>query len=75
VQKKNLIFRDPYDKGFFSAHFYAPRKKLFGSYVDTFWANNMVIWLMTFVLAITLYFDALRNLLAGLGKISFRRKR
>ncbi|MFI5203635.1 MAG: ATP-binding cassette domain-containing protein, partial [Flavobacteriales bacterium] len=75
VQKKNLIFRDPYDKGFFNAHFYAPRKKFFGSYMDTFWANNLVIWLMTITLCITLYFDALRKLLAAFGKISFRRKK
>ncbi len=71
VQKKELIFRDPYDKGFFGAHFYAPRKRLFGKYVDTFWANNLMIWLMTSVLAITLYFDALKKLLNAFGKINF----
>jgi ABC transport system ATP-binding/permease protein len=69
VQKKELIFRDPYDKGFFDAHFYAPRKKFFGTYIDTFWANAMVIWFMTLLLSITLYFDALKRLLDGLGKI------
>jgi ABC-type multidrug transport system ATPase subunit len=69
VQKKELIFRDPYDKGFFDAHFYAPRKKFFGTYIDTFWANAMVIWFMTLLLSITLYFDALKRLLDGFGKI------
>jgi len=69
IQKKELIYRDPYDKGFFGAHFYAPRKKLFGKYVDTFWANAMVIWGMTLILCITLYFDALKRFLDMLGKI------
>lgn len=69
VQKKELIYRDPYDQSFFGAHFYAPRKKLFGKYVDTFWANALVIWMMTLLLAVTLYFDALRKILEGFGKI------
>lgn len=71
VQKKELIFRDPYDKGFFGAHFYAPQKKFFGRYIPTFWANAMVIWLMTIILCITLYFDALKRFLNLLGKINF----
>jgi ABC transport system ATP-binding/permease protein len=63
VQKADPIYLDPYDKGFFEAHFYAPRKKLFGNYIDTFWANVLVIWMMTLILGITLYFDALKKLL------------
>ena len=75
VQKKDLIYRDPYDKGFLDAHFYAPRKKLFGKYIDTFWANALVIWMMTLMLAITLYFDALKRLLDGFGKIKLPKLR
>lgn len=75
VQKKELIFRDPYDKGFFGAHFYAPRKKLFGTYVDTFWGNALVLWMMTLFLCITLYFDALKRFLNLLGKINFSSKK
>jgi hypothetical protein len=71
VQKKELIFRDPYDKGFFGAHFYAPQKKLFGKYIPTFWANAIVLWLMTILLCITLYFDALKRFLGLLGKLNF----
>ncbi|HYG53027.1 MAG TPA: hypothetical protein VD905_19140, partial [Flavobacteriales bacterium] len=69
VQKKELIYRDPYDKGFFGAHFYAPRKRLFGTYIDTYWANAIVVWAMTLILCITLYFDALKRLLEAFGKI------
>jgi ABC-type multidrug transport system ATPase subunit len=70
IQKKNLIYRDPYDKGFLSAHFYAPRKLFFGRYIDTFWANLIVIWCMTGVLIITLYFDLLKKTLDFFGKIN-----
>ncbi|MBX7093780.1 MAG: ATP-binding cassette domain-containing protein [Flavobacteriales bacterium] len=63
VQKSDPIYLDPYDKGFLESHFYAPRKRLFGSYIDTFWANMMVIWLMSLTLTIALYFDLLKKLL------------
>lgn len=69
VQKKELIYRDPYDQGFLGSHFYAPRKRLFGTYVDTYWANAIVVWSMTLLLCITLYFDALKRLLDAFGKI------
>ncbi len=72
VQKEDPIYLDPYDKGFFGAHFYAPRKKLFGVYIDTFWANAMVIWGMTLLLGITLYFDFFKKLM-NIGSL-FSRK-
>jgi hypothetical protein len=63
IQKSDPIYLDPYDKSFFSAHFYAPRKKIFGIYLDTFWANIMVIWLMVILLTITLYYDVFQRLI------------
>ncbi len=45
------------------AHFYAPRKRLFGYLVDTYWVNLIVIWLQTLILYITLYFSSLRKVL------------
>ncbi len=68
VQKADPIYLDPYDKGFLESHFYAPRKRLFGSYIDTFWANMLVIWMMSFFLIIVLYFDGMRKLL-NIGSI------
>lgn len=71
VQKKELIYRDPYDKSFLGAHFYAPRKKWFGGgFIDTYWGNAFVIWMMTIFLCITLYFDALKRVLDLFGKIT-----
>ena len=77
VQKSDPIYLDPYDKGFFESHFYAPRKRLFGNYVDTFWGNMMVVWLMTLVLIITLYFDMLKKLLniGSLFSLPVRKKK
>jgi ABC-type multidrug transport system ATPase subunit len=57
IQKKDLIYLMPYNSGFFSAHFYAPAKNLFGRFIDTFYANLMVLWGMTLLLAICLFFD------------------
>lgn len=78
IQKSDPIYLDPYDKGFFGAHFYAPRKRIFGVYVGTFAANVIVIWLMCLILTITLYFDALKKMLDGaeklFSKLSFKKK-
>jgi ABC-type multidrug transport system ATPase subunit len=68
IQKTDPIYLDPYDYDYFKSHFYSPRKKIFGTYLDTFVSNVIVIWLMIFGLIFTLYIDALKKLLDGLGK-------
>ena len=60
IQKKDPVYLDPYDFDYFKAHFYAPKKKIFGIYIDTFYANLIVIWLMTILLIVTLYYDILK---------------
>ncbi len=70
IQKSDPIYRDPIHSSFFDAHFYAPTKQLGGKLVDTFWANLMVLWGMTIILVVTLYFDALRKLIEGTEKLS-----
>ncbi len=78
IQKTDPVYLDPYDKGFFDAHFYAPRKKLFGTYIGTFAANIIVMWGMTLFLIVTLYFDILKKILDGSEKLfawlSFKKK-
>ena len=61
IPKSDLIYLTP--KGI-RAHFYAPEKRFFGKYIDTFWYNIIIIWLMSLTLAVTLYFDLLKNLLS-----------
>ncbi len=69
IQKSNPIYLMPYNASLFSAHFYAPKKSVFGAYVDTFWANIIVLWLMSILLCVTLYFDVLKRGIEGLGKL------
>ncbi|MFL5763913.1 MAG: ATP-binding cassette domain-containing protein [Bacteroidia bacterium] len=66
VQKIDPIYLDPVDSDLGRAHFFAPRKKFFGRYYDTYWVNICVIWGMSIVLMITLYFDVLKRIINGL---------
>ena len=60
VRKIDLIYfeptvpRNPFN---YRAHMYSPRKHFLGMKIDTFWFNIGVIWSMTIILYITLYFD------------------
>lgn len=67
VQKSDPIYKKPDPKkGFFGSHFYAPTKLFFGTEVDTFLANLLVIWGMTFILIITLYFNIFKKIIDGI---------
>lgn len=69
VQKSDPIYKVPDPKkGFFGAHFYAPTKFLFGKEIDTFWANLIVIWGMSFLLIATLYFDVFKRIIDGIER-------
>ncbi|PJA07037.1 MAG: ABC transporter [Flavobacteriales bacterium CG_4_10_14_0_2_um_filter_32_8] len=71
IQKADPIYLSPTG---FRAHFYAPEKRIFGKYFDTFWVNLVIIWLMSIALAITLYFDLLRKFIEGAGKLFEKKK-
>lgn len=59
----------------FSANLYQPTKHFAGAYIDTFVFNILMIWFMTLVLFIALYFDWLRKLMRMLdNRRRFRRK-
>jgi ABC transport system ATP-binding/permease protein len=62
IQKMDPIFMDPKFK-FVRAHFYSPTKKVFGMKVDTFIVNVVVLWIMTLMLYLALYFRLLKKLL------------
>lgn len=66
-QKIDPIYLEPDS---FRAHFYAPVKKVFGVSIDTFWFNIIIIWLMSVLLIITLYFDVLKYLINATGKLA-----
>ncbi len=71
IQKADPIYLKPSG---FRSHFYAPEKRVFGYYFDTFWVNMAVIWLMCVILGISLYFDLLRKGIEGIGKIFEKNK-
>ena len=79
IQQINPIFLDPKPKGplDYRAHFFAPQKNLVGATVSTFLFNNLVIWIMTVLLYITLYFELLRKLIDSFdhlpGKMSLNK--
>ena len=53
VQKVDPIFKEP-DSKFLRAHFLSPYKRLGSVYVDTIWANLMVIWAFNLLLFLSL---------------------
>lgn len=62
VQKIDPIFLDP-EHRMIRAHFYAPRKQVFGVFFDTYWVNVTIMWLMTLTLYLALYFRLMKKLL------------
>jgi ABC transport system ATP-binding/permease protein len=72
IQKIYPIYKDPDPEHVvdFDAQFYMPAKHFLRSNVDTFWFNTGVIWSMTLVLAVLLYFDLLRKIIDGIGNLS-----
>jgi ABC-type multidrug transport system ATPase subunit len=61
-QKINLIYMDPEHK-FIKAHFYAPKKMVFGLALPTLWVNVLVLWVKTGLFYLALYFRLLKKLL------------
>lgn len=72
IQQTDPVFQDPTESNLGRAHFFAPRKKLFGMYYNTYWFNICVIWFMSITLIVTLYFDVFKLGLDGLGNLAKR---
>jgi len=73
IQKLDPIFMDSKHK-LIRAHFYAPEKQIFGVRVDTYIVNVIVLWLMTILLYLILYFRLLKKLLDS-GEAVFGKKK
>lgn len=65
IKQRDPIFRVPEPNHIFDfrSHFYAPIKHFLGAFFDTYWFNIAVVWIMTLLLYITLYYDLLKKLL------------
>ncbi len=62
IQKLEPIFMDP-EFPFIKAHFYSPTKMIYGYKVDTYIVNLIVLWVITLLLYIILYFRLLKKVL------------
>lgn len=69
IRKLEPVFMDP-SAPFVRAHFYAPRKQVFGVYAGTFAVNVAVIWFMTAILYLALYFRVLKRILDMVGTLT-----
>jgi hypothetical protein len=70
VQKIYPIFQEPSNVSHlldFRTIFYAPVKHFAGKRIDTLWFNIGMIWFMTIILFVALYFDLLRK---GVDRVS-----
>jgi len=72
IQKIDPVYMDPGSKCI-KAHFYAPFKMFCGLRIETYIVNVIMIWLMTLVLYLVLYFRVLKLILNS-GKKLFRKK-
>jgi ABC-type multidrug transport system ATPase subunit/uncharacterized tellurite resistance protein B-like protein len=72
IQKIFPIYKNPDPEHIvdFDAQFYMPSKHFLNTTIDTLYFNLGVIWSMTLLLMITLYFEVLRKIIDGLGNIS-----
>ncbi len=70
IQKLYPIYNDPeFPSGplDFRAQFYQPTKHFAGTWFDTLHFNIAMIWLMSFILLLTLYFDVFKKILGIFG--------
>jgi ABC-type multidrug transport system ATPase subunit len=55
------------------AHFYAPAKRIGNLEIDTYWFNLLVIWVLSILLYIALYFKIFRRLLDSIENMNLRK--
>lgn len=72
IQKIYPVYKDPDPDHMidFDAQFYMPSKHFLNRNIDTLYFNTGVIWSMSFVLAMLLYFDVLRRIIEGISNLS-----
>lgn len=74
IQKLEPIYLDSEYK-FIKAQFYSPTKQIFGLQVDTYIINVIILWIMTFMLYLVLYFRVLKKLLESGGSLMGKSKK
>jgi len=72
IRKKDPVFMIP-ESTTGNGHFYTPVKNIFGLWIDTFWFNFLVIWLMSVILYFTLLYDVIRRIIVYFERMKFRK--
>lgn len=76
VQMADPIYQlpEPESPLSFRTHFFAPAKHIGGQFFETLWFNIIVVWILTALLYLVLYFDLLKKGLNRMGSIKWRKK-
>ena len=77
IQQINPVFQNPGKNGVFDyrTQFFAPKKNLLGLEISTFWFNSLIIWFMTVLFYIFLYFELLKKGIDSFGKVNLPKKK
>lgn len=72
IQKIYPVYKAPEPEHLvdFDAQFYMPAKHFLNTDVDTYYFNMGVIWSMSLLLSFTLYYDVLRKIISGFGRLT-----
>jgi ABC-type multidrug transport system ATPase subunit len=75
IQMVDPIYQRPEPKNYFDfrSHFFAPSKYFAGHYYETLWFNIAVVWVLTILLYVVLYFDLFKKGLIFAGNIKWKR--
>jgi len=65
IQQTDPIYETPWvdNKFDFRTQFYSPTKQFMGVYFDTYWFDMWVVWIMTILFYIALYYDWLKKVM------------
>ncbi|MCG8580573.1 MAG: ATP-binding cassette domain-containing protein [Bacteroidales bacterium] len=58
----------------FRTHFFAPQKHFAGVFYDTLWFNITVVWILTIMMYLVLYFDLLKKGMDFFGELKLFKK-
>ena len=74
VQKKDPVYQLP-QSNLGRSHFFAPSKKVAGIFIDTYYFNAFMIWVMTALLYLALYYGVLKNIIEYFGKRRYKKEK
>jgi ABC transport system ATP-binding/permease protein len=76
VQMADPIYQipEPANLWSFRTHFFAPMKHFGGKFFETLWFNITLVWILTILLYVVLYFDLLTKAMNFVGSIKWRKK-